>query len=75
MFDNMPRRSGKARAPGAGAAELSELDLYLQADTEEVDDPIMWWHKRRDVYPALSRMALNYLTIPGMCPSCSTPAC
>ncbi|KIL55688.1 hypothetical protein M378DRAFT_90563, partial [Amanita muscaria Koide BX008] len=25
---------------------------------------IAWWHGRRSVYPRLSRMALDYLTIP-----------
>jgi len=29
----------------------------------------MWWFKNRAVYPRLSRMALDYLSIPGMCSS------
>lgn len=27
----------------------------------------MWWAKNRGIYPRLSRMALDYLSIPGMC--------
>lgn len=34
-------------------------------DVEHVVDPIAWWYERRDTYPHLSRMALDYLTIPG----------
>ena len=42
----------------------SELDHYLKADVEDVTDAIAWWHIRRSTYPRLSRMALDYLTIP-----------
>lgn len=46
-----------------------ELDQYLNADNErDVDDPLMWWHQHRHTYPHLSRMARDYLTIPGMYP-------
>jgi hypothetical protein len=44
-----------------------ELDRYLATDRETIDDPILWWVERRPMYPLLSRMALDYLTIPGMC--------
>lgn len=45
-----------------------ELDVYLNADNErDADDPIMWWHQHRYTYPRLSRMARDYLTVPGMC--------
>lgn len=58
----MPRCSGKAKVKNG---DLSELDKYLAADTEETTDALRWWYERRAMFPALSRMALNYLTIPG----------
>ena len=43
-----------------------EIDRYLDTDTEVVDKPLLWWWERRSMYPCLSRMALDYLSIPGM---------
>jgi hypothetical protein len=43
-----------------------ELDLYLSAEPVKVADAIKWWHEKQGTYPQLSRMALDYLTIPGM---------
>ncbi|KAG1859087.1 hypothetical protein C8R48DRAFT_605803, partial [Suillus tomentosus] len=40
------------------------LDHYLSADVEHVTDAIAWWHECCSSYPCLSRMALDYLTIP-----------
>jgi hypothetical protein len=37
-----------------------------------VDDVLLWWFEHRDSFPGLSRMALDYLTIPG---TCSLPFC
>ena len=42
-----------------------ELDKYLGTDVEKVGDVLAWWHEHRAMYPCLSRMALDYLTIPG----------
>jgi hypothetical protein len=42
-----------------------ELDKYLSTDVEQVSDVLAWWHEHRAMYPHLSRMALDYLTIPG----------
>lgn len=66
MFDDLPALS----APSS--LELrDELDQYLSADPEQVGntgkDVILWWYERQGVYPRLHRMALDYLTIPGMC--------
>jgi hypothetical protein len=45
----------------------NELDCYLSADIEDVTTSIIaWWYKRRTLYPCLSWMAIDYLTIPGM---------
>jgi hypothetical protein len=43
-----------------------EVDRYLSTDTENIRDPLLWWSERRAMFPCLSRMALDYLTIPGM---------
>jgi hypothetical protein len=43
-----------------------ELETYLDADIEDIADPIAWWHGHHKTYPHLSRMALDYLMIPGM---------
>jgi hypothetical protein len=44
-----------------------ELQRYLAADVEDVKDGLMWWHERRSIFPRLSRMARDYLSIPGEC--------
>jgi len=42
-----------------------ELHRYLAADVEDVKDGLMWWYERRMLFPRLSRMARDYLSIPG----------
>jgi hAT family C-terminal dimerisation region len=42
-----------------------ELQHYLATDVEDVKDALMWWHERCTSYPRLSRMARDYLAIPG----------
>jgi hAT family C-terminal dimerisation region len=42
-----------------------ELDRYLGTDPEHVIDVLMWWTERKSMYPHLSHMALDYLSIPG----------
>jgi hypothetical protein len=34
---------------------------------EDVKDGLMWWYEKRVAFPRLSRMARDYLSIPGMC--------
>jgi hAT family dimerisation domain. len=46
-------------------ATRSELDDYLKLPLERVQDPLKWWYNQRRVYPTLSRMARDYLSIPG----------
>lgn len=43
-----------------------ELVQYLAAKREKPANVLKWWYSRRHVYPRLSRMALDYLSIPGM---------
>jgi hypothetical protein len=60
MFDNMDALLVPKNSDARG-----ELDRYLSTDVEEVNDAVMWWTERKGMYPALSRMALDYLTILG----------
>jgi len=54
-----------ALAPSKSSDLGSELERYLHADVEHVADPLAWWYEQCAIYPRLSRMALDYLTIPG----------
>jgi hypothetical protein len=60
IFDNLPALS----APRIRELR-DELDRYLSTDPEHVVDVLMWWTERKSMYPNLSRMALDYLSIPG----------
>ena len=62
IFDNLPLRAPLKRKY---AALADEITLYLREDIVDVQNPIKWWCGKRDSYPQLSRMALDYLTIPG----------
>lgn len=59
LFDNI-----NAFMPPEAADLHSEIDRYLVDDVEQADDPVKWWHDRHAVYPVLSQMALDFLTIP-----------
>jgi len=43
---------------------LDELQHYLALDVEDVTDALKWWYERRGLFPCLSRMARDYLSIP-----------
>jgi len=61
IFDNIP-----ALTKPIVSRLWDELTAYLNSDPEYVDNVLSWWYKKRLTYPHLSRMALDYLTIPGM---------
>ena len=42
----------------------NELDEYLMQPLEKVHDLISWWWDHRALYPKLSKMAFDYLSIP-----------
>jgi hAT family C-terminal dimerisation region len=42
-----------------------ELEEYLSLPVEYVRDPMQWWFDNRIAYPNLSKMAFDYLSIPG----------
>ena len=60
MFDNLPSLSTPTQKE-----LLDKLDRYLSTDPEMVEEVLMWWHEHRGMYPCLSHMTLDYLTIPG----------
>ena len=51
--------------PMDGIQETNGLDEYLSQAIEKVRDPITWWWDHQKVYPWLSAMVLDYLSIPG----------
>lgn len=63
MFDQMrlKRRAQQLQS----TPRTDELTRYLSTPSEPVDNPIAWWYNHRHIYPRLSRMALDYLSIPG----------
>jgi hypothetical protein len=61
IFDNLP----SIQAPRPSDLR-DELERFLSTDPEHVDDVFIWWYERKHIYPQLHRMALDYLTIPGM---------
>ena len=50
---------------GKKVPKRSEIDTYLSLAVENVKDPLKWWMKNRQTYPNLSKMARDYLSIPG----------
>ena len=61
MFDNL---MDDTPTPTSSSAD-DELQRYLATDVEDVKDGLMWWYERRTMFPRLSRMAHDYLSIPG----------
>jgi hypothetical protein len=61
VFDNLELFTGV----NMDEAEKDELDRYLVDDVIKVNDPIKWWLAKSSLFPSLSRMALDYLSIPG----------
>lgn len=54
-------------APPRSTELCDELTQYLSTDPEQVEDVLLWWNEHKSMYPRLSRMALDYLSIPGEC--------
>ena len=45
---------------------MTELDHYLRSPRiKGIKEPLQWWFDNRGTYPRLSRMARDFLTIPG----------
>ena len=60
IFDDLP----SLNAPNPDNLG-DELDRYLNTDQEHTADVLMWWYDHSAAFPRLSRMALDYLSIPG----------
>ena len=52
--------------PMDGLKDTNELNEYLSKAIEKVTDPIKWWWDHRMVYPKLSAIAFDFLSVPGM---------
>jgi hypothetical protein len=63
MFDEFTNIS--VAKTGTSHTRHNELDEYLQLPVENVKDSLKWWVNNCKVYPNLSRMALDFLSIPG----------
>ena len=59
IFDKLP-----SLALPKPADLRDELDRYLSTDPEYTEDVLIWWFERVGTFPHLSRMALDYLSIP-----------
>ncbi|PSR82512.1 hypothetical protein PHLCEN_2v6060 [Hermanssonia centrifuga] len=67
IFDALPAFAQSQESVGSADCLQDQLDLYLSTGTEVIkkDETVLqWWYRRQDIYPRLSRMALDYLTIP-----------
>jgi len=47
-----------------------KVERYLSEAIEVTDTPILWWKSHEEEYPQLSRIALDYLSIPTMSAEC-----
>ena len=61
MFDDLP-----ALAVLESSELCDELECHLSTDPEFVPDVLIWWYEWRHIYPCLSRMTIDYLSIPGL---------
>jgi hypothetical protein len=62
IFDSLPALRTTSRP-----IVRDEIDRYLATPVDSnVTDAMHWWHDRQTQFPRLSRMALDYLSIPGM---------
>ena len=63
MFNSLPAFLGVL-----SFTDHDKLTQYLSEDVVSMkpQDTLAWWASKKTVYPHLSRMALDYLSIPGM---------
>src|ERR1700692_2300957 len=65
LVDDMDIMMDFLDIPMDGLVDVNKLDDYLSQAIEKVSDPIGWWWDHRKVYPKLSAMAFDYLSVPG----------
>ena len=62
IFDDLP-----ALQEFEATAIQDELATYLSTGRDlRIVDGLRWWYEHKHLYPHLSRMAIDYLSIPGM---------
>ena len=47
-----------------------ELERYYRMGSQKIEDPVQWWLGNRDIFPRLSRLALDIFAIPAMASDC-----
>ena len=60
IFDNLPSLSVAKKS-----AIADEITRYLASPPEATANALLWWVEKEHLYPRLSRMARDYLSIPG----------
>jgi len=50
--------------------ELTRYQLWVESNEHTVEQPILWWLKSRKLYPRLSILALDALSVPAMSAEC-----
>jgi hAT family C-terminal dimerisation region len=74
LIENNGASGGVVASSGTDVADFSnvlvvqsvtnEIHKYLRKPVENVKDPLQWWVQNRAIYPTLSQMGLDYLSIP-----------
>ena len=67
--NNMLKQWVKSRTAKTTAMG-SELEWYLQLESQETEDPIEWWMAHQGQFPMISQLALDILAIPAMATDC-----
>ncbi|KAF5482814.1 putative AC transposase [Colletotrichum siamense] len=49
---------------------IDELDVFLRRPPEAVNDPVMWWLRQSETFPALYRLAVDVFAVPAMSADC-----
>ena len=60
IFDNLPTLSVARKR-----ALADEITRYLASPPEATANALLWWIEKEHLYPRLSCMARDYLSIPG----------
>ena len=66
LVDDVDATTDFLNIPIDGLKDTNELNKYLSKAIEKVTNPIKWWWDHRMVYPKLSAMAFDVLSVPGM---------
>ena len=65
-----PSRRRRLLRPARRSHQKDEIQAYFELPQRPVADPLLWWIVRKDEYPRLAKMALDYLTIPSTACEC-----